>query len=125
MYKRQLLLLAMVLHAVPVLRLRDLLANTWRPLLATVVMVTAISCLPDSTALPAALRLAIQVTLGGAVYVVAVLLSWRLSGCGKGAESYLLHTLHMSRRTRRLLRSGWRLHKPPSGARADHPTRKA
>ena len=99
-----LLLLAMVLRALPVLRVRDLVISTWRPLLATVVMVGPLSCRPSSTELPHAIRLIMQVIVGGGVYIVAVLFVWRVSRPRRSAESYLLQTLHLNRRTQGFLR---------------------
>ncbi len=99
-----LLLLAMVLRALPVLRVQDLVISAWRPLLATVVMVGALSCLPSSTELPHAIRLIMQVIVGGSVYIVAVLLLWRVSRPRRSAESYLLQTLRLNRRKQGFLR---------------------
>lgn len=98
-----LLFLIMVIHAVPVLRYRDILASSWRPVFATAAMAATLMgwpvWWPSSVAMPLLAELATKVGAGGTVYIATTLLLWWLGGCKNGAESYLLDKLHPHRAT--------------------------
>ena len=87
------LFLAMALHAVPVLRLRDLLATGWRPAIATAVMAALLTQWSTPNTLPLALRFLAEVGAGGTAYTATLLLLWWLSGMPEGPERYLFDKL--------------------------------
>ncbi len=80
---------ALVLHALPGLRLAELLKNTARPLLATAVMSIAVLSV-DAVLLPPIVALIAKTVVGAIVFTAAVLGVWWLAGRPVGAESYLL-----------------------------------
>lgn len=92
------LLLALVLQAVPNLKLTDLLAHTWRPLIASCAMAGLLLMLKLPENWPAVVQLITEIVLGGATYAFAILLLWRISGWCDGAENYLLNTLSIKQR---------------------------
>jgi O-antigen/teichoic acid export membrane protein len=89
--------LGMVLHAVPGLGWRNLLANVWRPAVATCTMAGAIVILELPAELPLALRLAGEITLGAALYTLLLLLLWAFHKNPESAESYLIRKLRSMR----------------------------
>ncbi len=92
------LFIGLVLYYVRAIRLADLLRQTWRPILATGIMALLLLVLRGSAALGHFGQLVMLVVAGVASYAVAVLASWRLSGCPDGAELYLLDLLNMKGR---------------------------
>lgn len=87
------LFLGMALHAVPVLRLRDLLAAGWRPAIATAVMAALLTQWSAPDTLPLALRFLAEVGAGGTAYAATLLLLWWLAGMPEGPERYLFDKL--------------------------------
>ncbi len=79
------------------LRVAALLRHTWRPLLATGAMAAVLwGGMPTATAdtVPAlVLRLAMEISVGAAVYGAMLLAAWLASGRPRGAETYVLTTL--------------------------------
>jgi O-antigen/teichoic acid export membrane protein len=92
-----LLFLAMALHAVPVLRLADLLAACWRPVIATGLMALVLIQWPLPASLPLALRLLLEVAAGGATYAASLLLLWWFAGSRDGPEHYMIDKLRPHR----------------------------
>lgn len=87
------LFLGMALHAVPVLRMRDLLAAGWRPTIATAAMAALLTQWSAPDSLPLALRFLAEVGAGGTAYTATLLLLWWLTGMPKGPERYLFDKL--------------------------------
>lgn len=85
--------LGMVVHAVPGLGWRHLLANIWRPALATAGMAAALMFLPLSLGNTTWVRLLAEVFIGGMVYSILLLLLWFVQRTPYGAERYLLEKL--------------------------------
>lgn len=98
-----LLLLALVLQAIPVLKFRDLISHTWRPLVASCAMGGMLQLLDLPADWPLASQLAVEIGTGGAAYALSILLLWRITGWQSGGESYLLDTLQIKQRAKRLL----------------------
>lgn len=92
-----LLFLAMALDALPLLRLRDLLAAGWRPLLATAVMAAVLAQWPAPPSLPLALRFFAEVGTGITVYATTMLLLWWFFGTADAPEQYLIDKLRPGR----------------------------
>ncbi len=87
------LLMALVMHYVKGLRLMDFMKNVWRPVLSTGIMVLGLSILPSMGGLAMWVHLLLSITIGAGVYAFFILVFWRISGCGDGAESYLLEKM--------------------------------
>jgi lipopolysaccharide exporter len=82
--------LTLLMRALKGLRVSELAAAVWRPLVAVCVMsagVHAAGLLPTSGAV---LLLAAKIAAGGVTYAAAILLLWYLAGRPAGAESYLV-----------------------------------
>jgi O-antigen/teichoic acid export membrane protein len=92
------LLFVLVLQAVPILKLQDLFAHTWRPIIASCVMAGLLMLITLPANWPTAVQLMSEIALGGAAYVLTTLLLWRVSGYSEGAERYLLDTLRLKQR---------------------------
>jgi len=90
--------LGLALRSVPGMRAWDILANCWRPVIATVVMFLVLNELPLPGTWPLAVRFFATVGAGGALYAVAILGLWRAVGRPEGAETYLLSKLWPSMR---------------------------
>lgn len=84
--------LALVVHQVPNLRTREIMAVIWRPLGAASVMAALLPLL-TSTGWPLLPSLILHCTLGAIVYTLALLGFWLLAGRPAGAESYILNKL--------------------------------
>ena len=97
------LLLAMVLAAVPLVRIRDLIAHTYRPILATAVMGAVLLLLDLPTSWPLWARLASEILTGVCMFTASVLLLWRLAKYRDGAERYLLNVLRFKHRLGRIM----------------------
>lgn len=84
--------LVLVLHEVPSLRARELLAVVWRPLAAAGAMAALLPLLPLSgwPLLPALL---LRCAGGACIYTLALLALWLLAGRPRGAEAYVLDKL--------------------------------
>lgn len=95
--------LGLVLYNVPAIRPADYLAHSWRPLFATLLMALALSGVPALPDLILPVRLAAAIGAGATIYVLGVLLLWRLARCPEGAESYLLDTLRLKKLVYKLL----------------------
>ncbi len=85
--------LALVLRALPILRLGDFVANGWRPILATATMAAVLLLWPASIELPLAFQLLAKVSFGVTAYAAAILLLWWLSGRPDGPERAVLDKL--------------------------------
>ncbi|MFV0666086.1 lipopolysaccharide biosynthesis protein [Denitromonas sp.] len=85
---------ALVLRWTPGLRLRHLLAQIWRPLLASAGMAAALQLLPVD-ALPALPALLVKIAAGAAVYAVLMLALWRSARLPDGAERYCLQKIRI------------------------------
>ena len=82
-------------------RIRSLLAIFWRPFVATGAMVVAVEILQRHLARPDsapgwATTLAELVATGAAIYLIAALLLWAVSGFPDGAERHVLSALRQS-----------------------------
>lgn len=82
--------LALVLRALPILRLADFLANGWRPIVATTIMAAVLLQWPASIELPPAILLLAKVSFGVTAYATAILLLWWFSGRPDGPERAVL-----------------------------------
>ena len=96
--------LSMALYYVEPLRLKDFIANSWRPALSTAIMAFLLSTFPRFESLLLAVQVILFVAYGAGVYACALLLLWRISGCCDGAETYLLEQLRMKDRMIALMR---------------------
>lgn len=94
-----------VLQYVKTVRLSDLISHTWRPLIATGTMALVLIRFPRLASAGHFSQLAALIGTGVTVYMVAMLVLWRMAGCRTGAESYLLDQLHVTDRVRKLLRA--------------------
>lgn len=95
------LLFAMVLRAVPVLKARDLLSATWRPIVASAIMAVALFLVPHLGADHPLFHLIAEIILGALIYMLSILLLWRLAGLPHGAESYLLEIVGIKQQMQR------------------------
>ncbi|MCB1954755.1 MAG: lipopolysaccharide biosynthesis protein [Rhodocyclaceae bacterium] len=84
---------ALVLRAIDDLRAWHLVAETWRPLLASAAMVGLLAVLPAPDQWPSVLKLAWMILCGAVCYGVSLVTLWRLARCPDGAESYLLESV--------------------------------
>lgn len=82
--------LALVLRALPILRLADFVTNGWRPIVATAVMAAVLLQWPTSIELPLAVLLLAKVSFGVTAYAAAILLLWWFSGRPDGPERTVL-----------------------------------
>jgi len=80
----------MVRGVLPGLRNRDVAANAYRPILASVLMAITLYMLADVVRLPVLPMFLIKVIVGAVVYVLAMVVLWRLSGRPVGAETYII-----------------------------------
>lgn len=97
--------IALVLYYVHSIRLLDIVANIWRPICSTGIMALALFFLPRLVQLGHWPQFLLLVVGGATVYVVFTLFLWRISGCGDGAESYLLDLLKIKDRLMRWMRA--------------------
>jgi O-antigen/teichoic acid export membrane protein len=97
------LLLAIVLRVAPFIRLGDLIGGAWRPASGALVLTVALHLTEFPPTLWAGWTLLAEIALGAVVYGLTVLALWRLSGCGEGAEAFLLEKSGMDQRVRRML----------------------
>ena len=88
----------MVLHYVEPLRLKDFIGHAWRPVLSTGIMAVSLSIFPRFDSLLLFVQVILSVAFGAGVYVCALMVLWRISGCCDGAETYLLEQLHVKDR---------------------------
>ncbi len=96
----------LVLYYVESIRLMDFLRNTWRPLVSTAIMAFALSISPRFDALALFAHVLLSIAFGAGVYLCAILILWRISGCCDGAESYFLEKLRLKERFLVLMRCG-------------------
>jgi O-antigen/teichoic acid export membrane protein len=96
-----LVLIVLVLHYVPQLRMSDFATSAWRPVSATGLMAVVLNFLPPFDGLPLIFNLFMLIMVGALTYMSGILLLWRFSGYPEGAESYLLEQLRMKDRVRR------------------------
>lgn len=89
---------ALVLHYIEPLRLKDFIQYGWRTVFSTVIMALSLSVLPRFESIPLLIQLIFSVMFGAGIYVMFILLLWRISGCCEGAESYLLEKMHLKDR---------------------------
>jgi len=75
------------------LRLIEILASVIRPLTATLIMAFCVLNIRSIVDFHSTLLLATQVVFGAISYSLSIMLLWRLAGCPKGAESYLLEKI--------------------------------
>lgn len=80
----------LLLRALPVLRLRDFIGTSIRPLLGVAAMALVLSDGMRQFDLPLGMLVALKIGLGATSYVATVLSLWWLGGRPDGAESYLL-----------------------------------
>ena len=79
-----------LLRALPMLRLADFIAVTYRPVLGALLMGLSIVVVDALIEQPPAILLVFKILVGLLVYPATVLLVWRLSRCPAGAESWLM-----------------------------------
>jgi hypothetical protein len=84
------LLLWLLVRGFPLLRAREVVANTIRPLLAAAVMALCVTYLATQLAVSIILALVLKVAVGAIVYTASIAALWRLAGRPPGAESYVL-----------------------------------
>jgi len=89
---------ALVLHYVKVLQLMDFISSAWRPLFSTGIMALVLSQMPRIAGVPLFVQLMLSIGAGAIVYVLSIILLWRVSACEEGAESYLLEQVRMKDR---------------------------
>jgi O-antigen/teichoic acid export membrane protein len=80
------------------LRLRDIIAVVWRPILSSIAMVGVIIVIkniwiPDGSISSLIVNLVVLVLTGCVVYIGVILLSWRSCGSPKGGELMVIDTL--------------------------------
>jgi lipopolysaccharide exporter len=97
--------IGLVLYYVDSIRLADVIAHTWRPMISTGVMAAALVFLPETDSLGLTMRLAISVGLGAMIYCVMLLAVWRLTGGCEGAETYLLEKVGLKDALHRWIRA--------------------
>jgi len=90
-----------------------LIERTWRPLIASLVMVAVVIWVESAMEGAMALRLTIEIVTGGVVFMVAVLALWIMSGRPEGPEPYVIDNF------RRIL--SWMMH-PRRRGTATEPT---
>lgn len=98
------LFIGLVLIYVKSIHLIDLVCNTWRPILATGIMVLVLLFVSTLTLFGNFGQFLTMVLTGAVTYILAILVLWRLAGCRDGAESYLLDLLSIRDRIFSLLR---------------------
>jgi O-antigen/teichoic acid export membrane protein len=84
------LLFWLVFRALPSLRVIDLVAVSWRPVIGAGLMALGLKGLSAQMELSPALALGFQIVAGVVIYTAAVGLLWWLAGRRPGAESYIL-----------------------------------
>jgi lipopolysaccharide exporter len=89
------LLIGLVLYYVEYIRLGDFAEHTWRPGLATCMMALALWILPKMDGSALLVRVMLEVGFGAIIYLVFILIFWRIAGCRDGAENYLLEQLRI------------------------------
>ncbi len=94
----------LVKRELPGLRVSEMLAEIWRPCVASALMAVCLIGLPSLSGMPAIAQLLMKVALGALVFAMSLLALWRLAGCPAGAESYLLEKLKLEQMFDRLLR---------------------
>jgi lipopolysaccharide exporter len=99
-----LIFIYLVKRALPILRSREMLASIARPCLASAAMTLVLLVLPSMEPWAMIVQLLLKVSVGAAVYVLAVAGLWRAAGCPDGAESYLLERVKLDARARAILR---------------------
>ena len=96
----------MVRGVLPGLRNRDVAANAYRPILASVLMAITLYMLADVVRLPVLPMFLIKVIVGAVVYVLAMVVLWRLSGRPVGAETYIIDKIGSFWSSRRRVSTG-------------------
>lgn len=89
---------ALVLHYVAALRLSDFVQHTWRPILSAAIMVLVLAVFPRTDGLALLAQVILSIAVGAGVYAISIFFLWRVSGCGDGAESYLLEQIGIKNR---------------------------
>jgi len=84
------LLLWLLVRGFPLLRAREVVANSFRPLLAAAVMALCVTYMATQLAVSIILALVLKVAVGAIVYTASIAALWRLAGRPPGAESYVL-----------------------------------
>lgn len=81
----------LVARHVPILRVREILSESLRPLFASLIMALAITNLPAKLDdLSLMLQLATKISVGAAVYAFVISALWLLQGRPDGAERYII-----------------------------------
>lgn len=80
----------LLLRAIPVLRVRDIVGASIRPIIGAALMAAAIKPLTQYVEWSLFEMLALKIMVGAPVYVGAVMAMWLFSGKPSGAESYCL-----------------------------------
>lgn len=80
----------LLVRALPLLRFRDFLGTSFRPLLGVATMALVLSQHMSQFDLPLGALVALKIGLGAATYMATVLSLWWLGGRPPGAEAYLL-----------------------------------
>ena len=74
----------------PSLRLGELIAGSYRPLLSAGIMVLCVHNLGVLTGLTGVVLMSLKIGVGALSYGAAMMLLWRVAGLPKGAEEYML-----------------------------------
>lgn len=95
-----LVLLSLTRSAMPDVRVRHLLAQGWRPIVAVLAMTVVVTEVANFTNSGNVLTvLVIKVMAGVGTYVAAIGIMWHAAGRPDGAESYLMSKLRLRGRT--------------------------
>lgn len=87
-------LLVLARQVVPQFTWQHLWLETWRPLLATVIMAaTVLVCARFMESFGTTSRLATEILIGAGTYTLCILMLWRLAGSPAGAETYAIDKL--------------------------------
>lgn len=79
----------------------EMLKVFWRPVIAVAVMtLVLLFVLPQDMTLPVAVRLAVRITAGGAVFAGSLMLLWLAAGKPPGAERALMRFIESRTRTK-------------------------
>ena len=87
-----------MLHYVAALRLSDFVNHTWRPILSAAIMVLVLAVFPRTDGLELLAQVILSIAVGAGVYAISIFFLWRVSGCGDGAESYMLEQIGIKNR---------------------------
>lgn len=92
------LFVVIVSYYVEALRLSDFFTHAWRPVFSTGIMVIALTAFPRFTFLSLILQLSLSIAFGALIYIIAIIIFWRLARSPEGAETYVFEQLGIKER---------------------------